>query len=112
MNADDHLLRLLPKIAVSEHCWEWTGPRHYKGYGKTGAPGPDGSRFAHRVVYQYLVGPIPSGLVLDHLCGNKWCVNPTHLEPVTSRENTIRACGAVDETKAVNGLLTILASTQ
>lgn len=92
MTPQEHLNRILPRVVIScGGCWEWTGPKHYKGYGKTGASGPDGSRYAHRVVYQYLVGPIPAGLVLDHICENKGCVGPHHLEPVTVRENTMRA---------------------
>jgi hypothetical protein len=47
-------------------------------------------RYAHRVVYEILVGPIPSGLQLDHICSVPWCVNPDHLEPVTAKENTRR----------------------
>lgn len=65
-------------------CWEWTGQKD-SGYGRySGRP-------AHRVTYEVLVGPIPDGLTLDHLCRNKGCVNPDHLEPVTSSENTRRA---------------------
>ncbi|KAB2977369.1 HNH endonuclease [Streptomyces sp. SS1-1] len=47
-------------------------------------------QMAHRVAYQEIVGPIPEGLQLDHLCRVRHCVNPAHLEPVTSRENTLR----------------------
>lgn len=51
-------------------------------------------RRAHRVAYELLVGPIPEGLVLDHLCRVRHCVNPDHLEPVTKRENERRGkCG-------------------
>jgi hypothetical protein len=48
-------------------------------------------RRAHRVVYEFAVGPIPEGLELDHLCRNRRCVNPEHLEPVTGRENILRS---------------------
>jgi HNH endonuclease len=49
------------------------------------------TRLAHRVAYEAFVGPIPDGLQLDHLCRNRPCVNPAHLEPVTSRENVLRS---------------------
>jgi hypothetical protein len=48
---------------------------------------------AHRIMYQWLVGPIPDGLVIDHLCRNRWCVTPAHMEPVTTRENVLRGEG-------------------
>lgn len=48
---------------------------------------------AHRVAYELLVGPVPDGLQLDHLCRNKICVNPSHLEPVTSKVNVLRGTG-------------------
>ena len=48
---------------------------------------------AHRWSYQHHIGPVPEGLVLDHLCRVRHCVNPDHLEPVTSRENTLRGEG-------------------
>lgn len=50
-------------------------------------------RSVHRVTYELLVGPIPDGLQLDHLCRVRGCVNPAHLEPVTPRENTLRGVG-------------------
>lgn len=50
-------------------------------------------QLAHRAIYETLVGPIPAGLTLDHLCRNRWCVNPQHLEPVTARENVLRGEG-------------------
>lgn len=65
-------------------CWLWTGSQDGKGYGKTGR-----GRI-HRIVYEELVGPIPDGLQLDHLCRVRNCVNPAHLEPVTGRENVRR----------------------
>lgn len=72
---------------VSGPCWTWTASRT-KGYGATTV---DGKRvYVHRLTYAALVGEIPSGLEIDHLCLNKACCNPAHLEPVTHRENMIR----------------------
>jgi len=74
-----------------DECWEWQGGRTMGGYGRFEMPGQRGrGTGAHRVAYQLLVGPIPDGLTLDHLCRNKPCVNPAHLEPVTAEENLRR----------------------
>lgn len=73
-----------------EGCWLWCGPGNGGGYGLSAYASPSGTHVAHRVVWEVLVGPIPPGLVLDHTCCNKLCVNPTHLEPVTPQENTKR----------------------
>lgn len=66
-------------------CWEWVGSRMKHGYGQFGAQG-----LAHRFSYKMHVGPIPKGLTVDHLCRNRSCVNPNHLEVVTLRENVLR----------------------
>lgn len=71
-------------------CWEWTGARNSRGYGST-TNGAGGSMLAHRRSYELLKGEIPDGLTIDHLCFNKPCVNPDHMEPVTFAENTRRA---------------------
>jgi len=75
-------------------CWIWTACLDLKGYGQVrvgGAPGRRGRmQRAHRAAYQSLAGPIPEGLQLDHLCRVRCCVNPAHLEPVTSAENARR----------------------
>ncbi len=69
-------------------CWLWTAGCNSLGYGRTSEGGRD--LYAHRVVYELLIGPIPDGTELDHLCRTPACVNPRHLEPVTHRENIRR----------------------
>ncbi len=72
-------------------CWEWAGTR-FRGYGMIGVRGLENRR-AHRVSYETFVGPIPDGLTIDHLCRNRGCVNPAHLEPVTNKVNVLRGVG-------------------
>lgn len=73
-------------------CWLWGGDCCKKeGYGRLSFNGR--KQLAHRVVYSLIVGQIPGGLQLDHLCRVRCCVNPSHLEPVTSRENILRGVG-------------------
>lgn len=83
-------------VRIDTGCWEWVGTiNHHNGYGYVRAPAgirPINQR-AHRVVYEMEKGPIPSGLQIDHLCRNRRCVNPAHMEPVTSRANTLRGDG-------------------
>lgn len=82
--------RVWVKLDKSGRCWEWTGTIDaVSGYGRIQV---DGScRYSHRVVYELLVEPIPEGLQLDHLCRNRACCNPAHLEPVTGKVNVERS---------------------
>lgn len=73
----------------STPCWIWARAKYKTGYGALRRRGK--SLRAHRWMYEQTVGPIPEGKHLDHLCCVRACVNPEHLEPVTKRENEIRA---------------------
>ena len=83
-----------PEIAIEDRgyetpCWIWQRSKHYLGYGNVHRV--DQSKYAHVVYYTAKYGPVPDGLVLDHLCEQKDCVNPDHLEAITQTEN-IRRC--------------------
>lgn len=93
--------RFESKVVRTDTCWLWTGATNSRGYGCWGVNGV--SQLAHRVAYAVLVGPIPAGLTIDHLCRVKTCVNPDHLEAVTLRENIIRAHVAAGQTHCING---------
>lgn len=89
-------LRFFLKIegdAGFNKCWDWRGVRDREGYGFF-TPNYRNSHSpvrAHRWSWEHFNGELPDGLVLDHLCRNKSCVNPWHLDPVTPYENTRRA---------------------
>jgi hypothetical protein len=74
-----------------DDCWPWVGARNQKGYGVFEIQGR--RTVVHRFSYELVNGPIPSKLVIDHLCRNTSCVNPAHLEAVTNRENILRGIG-------------------
>src|SRR5262245_4852943 len=93
--------RFMRDVSLSAlSCWTWTGPLHENGYGlftryvagfKRTDPRRVLTRRAHRLSYEMFVGPIPRGLELDHLCRNRACVRPDHLEPVTHKVNCRRS---------------------
>ncbi len=87
------LERFLRKIQpIESGCWLWQGALNGSGYGRLGV---DYHLVrAHRFSYEHFIGLIPSGMEPDHLCRNRACVNPDHLELVTSRQNTLRGDGA------------------
>lgn len=77
--------RLAANTRRSEGCWEWLGAKTSAGYGHFQVDGR--MVYAHRVAYELAIGPIPDGLVIDHKCYQKSCVNPSHLQAVTSKQN-------------------------
>lgn len=80
--------RFWEKVDTSGECWLWTAYLDYKGYGRLHVG--DKVILAHRWAYEALVGPIPEGLTVDHLCRVRRCVNPYHLEAVSATENVMR----------------------
>lgn len=85
-------------------CWIWMAASNEKGYGVFGmGPRESGTRLAHRVSYEHHRGEIPPGLELDHLCRVPCCVNPWHLEPVTSKVNSRRGLWGALKTHCIKG---------
>jgi len=80
-------------VGYETPCLTWTGAKTTLGYGTIGWQGK--KVYAHRLAYETLVGPIPEGLVIDHLCRNRACVNVNHLEPVTQGVNALRGVGVM-----------------
>lgn len=94
MRKYDPLKAFLGRVGLPnlDGCMLWTGAVNAgRGYGVAGKPiMVGGSHLAHRISYEYFVGPIPPGKQIDHLCRVRRCVAPDHLEPVDHRENQLR----------------------
>src|SRR5690242_20419729 len=86
-NTVEHILNRIDPLGPNG-CWTWTGSHCSGGYGQTMYL--QKIYRVHRFVYEHLVEPIPEGFFLDHLCLNRGCCNPDHLEPVTPAENALR----------------------
>lgn len=80
--------RFWSDVDYSKKCWEWTGAKSSTGYGLFSLNGD--SIYAHRWSYETQSGPIAKGMQIDHLCRNRACVRPEHLEVVTQKENILR----------------------
>lgn len=91
-------LRFWSKVEKTDSCWLWTRSKNQYGYG-TFSVGSDQRWLAHRYAWTVLVGQIPSGAELDHICHVHNCVNPEHLRPVTSKQNHENLNGAFVNSK-------------
>lgn len=82
--------RFMAKVSIDSNtgCWNWTGSTNWGGYARITRGNK--SQSAHRYAYMFIHGPVSSSLDLDHLCRNRRCVNPHHLDPVTRKENLYR----------------------
>ena len=86
--SDKDSVRWWSKVIPTEGCWHWIGNFNQKGYGRIQMSRKLVS--AHRFGYEMLRGPIPGGLEIDHLCGNRSCMNPDHMEAVDHKTNVLR----------------------
>ena len=100
-----HVERFARKFVVTKGCWEWTAGKNQDGYGQFGISGA--VRYAHRIMWELSGKPLNPTKVIDHLCRNRSCVNPAHLEEVTNYANLMRGHGHArrnkEKTHCING---------
>lgn len=87
---EEQLRRFLGRVAFvpKTSCWAWRGATNAKGYAVFSRT--EGSNFAHRAIHEHFGGSVPEGFTIDHLCRDRGCVNPFHLEAVPHRVNVLR----------------------
>lgn len=97
---EERFWKYVAPMTEGSGCWEWMGHIAGHGYGRiTSGRRPATPLYAHRVSYEINVGTIPDEFTIDHLCRNRSCVNPAHLEVVTMGTNTLRGEGPTAENK-------------
>lgn len=79
--------RISSRIIYASGCWRWSGGHNRKGYAVAGISSRPGWHFAHRAIYEILIGPIAPGMTVDHLCRERGCVNPYHMDVCSPLEN-------------------------
>ena len=104
MPLEERVMRRVQKDAETD-CWVYTGTKIYSGYGKISwrQGGKKVDALVHRIIYEIHKGPIPKGLEIDHLCRNRACCNPEHLEVVTHRLNIQRGNNVTNRTHCSAG---------
>ena len=90
--------RFWPKVDKTGDCWLWTGSITPNGYGQFSVNGRPA--YAHRWAYAHHFGPIPKGMVIDHTCHNRGCVNPAHLRAATHKQNMENRCGSTVKSRS------------
>ena len=90
--------RFWAKVEKTDGCWNWTGSIHTQGYGVIKIDSK--MKRAHRLSYELAIGRIPDGLLIDHICHNKGCVNPAHLRLATQKQNVENQQGGPRNSKS------------